>query len=93
MGGLRCITPLAVSSIHNGSANIVFVFVAEVAWAGTKTTQPRWGWFNFFAFSQGSSFLATLGWQPQSLWDWHSRNTVAATPLGLVIPNPNGIPA
>src|SRR5438128_1581091 len=22
------------------------------------------------AFSQGSSFLATLGWRAQSLWDW-----------------------
>jgi hypothetical protein len=25
------------------------------------------------AFSQGSSFLATLGWRPQSLWDWGER--------------------
>ena len=29
---------------------------------------PRWGWILFFADSQGSSFLATLGCRAQRLW-------------------------
>jgi hypothetical protein len=28
---------------------------------------------NLFSFSQGSSFLATLGWRTQSLWDCPNR--------------------
>src|SRR6185369_8575691 len=36
---------------------------------GVARTQPRWGW-NFIAPpTQGSSFLATLGWRTQSRWD------------------------
>src|SRR5437879_986064 len=27
----------------------------------------------FLACTQGSSFLATLGWRTQSLWDWKMR--------------------
>jgi len=34
--------------------------------------QPRWGCLASTAFPQGSSFLATLGWMMQSLWDWGS---------------------
>ncbi len=30
--------------------------------------QPRWGW-DFCRFSQGGSFLATLGWRMESRWD------------------------
>ena len=31
------------------------------------------------AMTQGSSFLATLGWRTQSLWDWASRFHVSFT--------------
>src|SRR6266581_5572139 len=31
--------------------------------------QPRWGWISLARFSQGSSFLATLGFETESLWD------------------------
>ncbi len=36
----------------------------------TLVPQPRWGWRALARRSQGSSFLATLGWRTQSLWDW-----------------------
>ena len=32
--------------------------------------QPRWGWFDFLRLTQGNSFVVTLGWRTQSLWDW-----------------------
>jgi hypothetical protein len=32
--------------------------------------QPRWGWRNLLLLTQGSSYLATLGWVTQSHWDW-----------------------
>src|SRR5882672_5867530 len=31
--------------------------------------QPRWGWISLAPYSQGSSFLATLGFGTESLWD------------------------
>ncbi len=31
--------------------------------------QPRWGWISLARCSQGSSFLATLGFEMESLWD------------------------
>ena len=34
-----------------------------------QSPQPRWGWGNFYPLTQGSSFLATLGWRTQSRWD------------------------
>jgi hypothetical protein len=33
------------------------------------STQPRWGCNSFRGFTQGSSFLATLGYAPESRWD------------------------
>ena len=41
----------------------------------TKTglPQPRCGWKICSSVTQGSSFLATLGWRTQSLWDWPDR--------------------
>ena len=39
-------------------------------------TQPRWGWDLVAPMTQGSSFLATLGFEAESLWD--SRQEVAA---------------
>jgi len=35
---------------------------------------------NFDPLTQGSSFLATLGWQTQSLWDWVLQLNGAANP-------------
>ena len=35
--------------------------------------QPRWGCDSPAAVSQGSSCLATLGFEPESLWDSHRR--------------------
>jgi len=35
-------------------------------------TQPRWGCDRLAPMTQGSSFLATLGWRTESRWD--SRN-------------------
>ncbi len=32
-------------------------------------TQPRWGWLVPTQWTQGSSFLATLGFVAESLWD------------------------
>jgi len=32
-------------------------------------TQPRWGWLILKRCTQGSSFLATLGFVAESLWD------------------------
>ena len=40
------------------------------AWFVTQEPQPRWGWRGIEPISQGTSFLATLGWRPQSLRDW-----------------------
>ena len=37
--------------------------------------QPLWGWFRLVRFTQGSSFLATLGWRTQSSWDWRPPST------------------
>ena len=35
--------------------------------------QPRWGWnIDDDLRTQGSSFVATLGWMPQSLRDWQT---------------------
>src|ERR1043166_6818582 len=31
--------------------------------------QPHCGWIHFRTMTQGSSFLATLGWRTQSRWD------------------------
>ncbi len=39
-------------------------------------TQPRWGWFDFGWLTQGNSFLATLGWRTQSIWDWAKSSIV-----------------
>ena len=36
-----------------------------------RTTTPL-GLMTFPAMTQGSSFLATLGWRPQSRWDWNA---------------------
>ena len=33
-------------------------------------TQPRWGWLDLLHQTQGSSCFPTLGWRPQSLWDF-----------------------
>jgi hypothetical protein len=32
-------------------------------------TQPRWGWDQITLLTQGSSFLATLGFGTESRWD------------------------
>lgn len=32
-------------------------------------TQPRWGWDQIALSTQGSSFLATLGFETESRWD------------------------
>ncbi len=32
-------------------------------------TQPRWGWDQIALMTQGSSFLATLGFGTESRWD------------------------
>ena len=38
--------------------------------ASLSAPQPRWGcWFLNCFLSQGSSFLAPLGWRPESRWD------------------------
>lgn len=39
-----------------------------VAW-----TQPRWGWNLVGRLTQGSSFLATLGWWPEARWATTTR--------------------
>ena len=36
---------------------------------GGRQTQPRWGWGLAAQFTQGSSRLATLGFEPESRWD------------------------
>ena|SRR5688572_6825861 len=36
--------------------------------------QPLQGWRISMSLTQGSSFLATLGWMTQSLWDWPLRD-------------------
>jgi len=36
----------------------------------SERRNPVWGWFHLPHSAQGSSFLATLGWRTQSLWDW-----------------------
>ena len=41
-------------------------------------TQPRWGWPVPTRWTQGSSFLATLGFVPESLWD--SRDFLTKMP-------------
>ena len=48
---------------------------------------------NLIPFTQGSSFVATLGWRTQSPWDWanransssviHQPSKITATPTGL----------
>ena len=38
-----------------------------------RTPQPRWGCVPFRIVTQGSSFLATLGFVSQSLWDCPTR--------------------
>jgi hypothetical protein len=49
----------------------------------TVWPQPRWGCFPLAAMSQGSSFLATLGFRLESLWD-----SVLEFPRGIeVIPH------
>jgi hypothetical protein len=35
--------------------------------------QPRWGWRLLVQFTQGSSLLATLGFETESLWDSSAR--------------------
>ena len=39
---------------------------------------------DLFSFTQGSSFLATLGWRTQSLWDCPNRPANAGTELQTV---------
>ena len=48
-------------------------------------TQPRWGCSALLPWSQGCSFLATLGWRAQSLQDWAksiARMRLLVGPLG-----------
>src|SRR5947207_5740428 len=50
-----------------------------------RRPQPRWGWNLRALRPQGSSFLATLGFEPESLWDsdtrlhWNQRRTAKET--------------
>ena len=37
-------------------------------------TQPRWGWNQIALLTQGSSFLATLGFGTESRWDSGNGN-------------------
>jgi hypothetical protein len=49
-------------------------------------SQPRWGCNRFFTSTQGSSFVATLGFVAQSLWDWGLQSPhlwVMISPLPL----------
>ena len=43
--------------------------------------QPRWGWIMGGQFSQGSSCLATLGYEPESRWDSLSARSTAVRPF------------
>src|SRR6266849_1219313 len=40
---------------------------------GNPRPQPRWGWLDPMRWTQGSSFLATLGFESESLWDSRNR--------------------
>jgi hypothetical protein len=44
-----------------------------VAASWSTVPQPRWGWGNLIQLTQGSSFVATLGWRTQSRWDCRQR--------------------
>jgi hypothetical protein len=37
---------------------------------------------NLNSFTQGSSYVATLGWRTQSLWDWPKRVNSAKSAIG-----------
>ena len=58
-----------------------------VAWDEARWPQPRWGWGLMARFTQGSSRLATLGFETESLWDsyWleHRDNHVAGGGMGM----------
>ena len=55
--------------------------VASFARAFFRWLQPRWGWEFSSPLTQGSSFVATLGWRMQSRWDWF-----AALVIVLLLP-------
>jgi len=52
-----------------------------VAAPWSTVPQPRWGWWDSLQLTQGSSFLATLGWRTQSRWD--CRQTSPETISGV----------
>jgi hypothetical protein len=55
----------------------------ELLWESVGTNpQPRWGSVHFRILTQGSSFLATLGWRPQSFGIVHPRTSFNFTMLG-----------
>ena len=81
-------TPGCFSANPNGiPAQSPGLRVGELPWEGvqngfnpngvasirsTVRTKPRWGWHPLSGLTQGSSFLATLGWATESLWDSRS---------------------
>jgi len=52
--------------------------------------QPRCGCHFAWRFSQGSSFLATLGWRSQSLWDCSRPNAIRSHQAALLSRIPTG---
>ena len=48
-----------------------FSHIRTILWAKPIIqAQPLWGCFRFESISQGSSFLATLGWRTYPRWGW-----------------------
>ena len=72
--GIKLFSPaLAMKSPTLGNGMDDAINPERVVWFAwvrrARVMQPRWGWKLFGTMTQGSSFLATLGWMIQSLWD------------------------
>ena len=58
--------------------------IASFGRAFRRWLQPRWGCARLGVLTQGSSFVAILGWRLESLWDLAKRGVNAALLAGLV---------
>jgi hypothetical protein len=77
---------------HNPNGVVANVARDEMEWP-----QPRCGWKICFTMTQNSSFLATLGWRPQSLWDCPQSNVIwfrsRLRERRVISPTPQNLPA
>src|SRR5688572_9226902 len=72
-GGIQSQSPGLRGTSYPGKRSKLFSTLKGLRPTVARWMQPLQGWGIFLPLTQGSSFLATLGWMTQSLWDWPLR--------------------